>query len=410
MSILTKLLTGKYTRDTTSDAIDRFIRGEDIAPADTAAGAPVTIANSMQLSTVYACVRLLAWTIGSLPLITYKRLGRGKKRANNHPLYRLLHSKPNSFQTSFQWCSLMSTHQNLWGAGISEIQFDSEGQPIALWPIPPWRVTPKRSNGGDYFYAVDLDNGEKRNLIPEQVVVFPALSTSAFEWLSPISVHRETIGSAMAVKEFGARQFGQGTNPAGIVEYNGRLGESAEQSLTERLKKYSGLGRSHRVMLLDSGMKFTRVGLPLEDSQYLETRQFDGAEIARIFNVPLFLLHLHEKQTSWGTGIEEQKDAFVTFSLTPGLTQWEQELTTKLFYDNEYFPEFLLEGLLRGKQLDRVNAYKQLWYMGALSANDIREKENMNPVDGGDNYYVPLNMTNKKKQTEGVSENLGTKN
>jgi len=217
--------------------------------------------------------------------------------------------------------------------------------------------------------------------------------------MSPVKVQRETIGMAMAVKEFGAKTFGQGTNPAAIVTYQGRMKEGAEQSLEDKMKKYVGLGKSHRLMLLENGMEFKRVGLPPEDAQFLETQRFSVSEIARIYNIPLYMLHELEKQTSFGTGVEEQKNGFVTFSLTPHLVQDEQEFKDKLFSDIApgYFPEYNLNALLRGKLADRVLAYGKLFAMGSISANEIREKENMNPVKDGDKYYVPLNISEVDK-------------
>lgn len=365
---------------------------------ETAAGVNVTPARSLTLSTVYACVKILSETIASLPLAVYKDLSpRGREKAGSHFLYKLLHDRPNPYMTSFQWRALTITHQCLWGAGISQIEFNQQGYPVALWPLPPWRVEPIRNEKGEIYYKVYLDNNrsEVRYLTHLEVVVFPAMSTSSFEWMSPIKVQRETLGEAMAVKEFGAKTFGQGTNPAGIVTYQGKIAENSEKSLEEKLQKYKGLGAAHRLMLLPTGMDFKRVGLPPEDAQFLETRSFSVAEISRIFNVPLFMLNDHEKQTSWGTGIEEQKNGFVTFSLTPHLVKIEQELKFKLFEGiaDEYYPEFNLQGLLRGKLADRVESYSKLFAMGSMSPNDIRDKENMNPIEGGDKYYVPLNIS-----------------
>lgn len=401
--ILTRLLTGKNWRS--QDRISDFLRGEDCVGANTTSGVDVTVQGSLQLTAVYSCVRIIAWTLASLPLPVYERTGpRSKERKPDDPLYKLLHDSPNRYQTSFQWRSITATHQNLWGAGISEIEFDRAGNPVALWPLPPWKVTPMRSREGEPFYRVSLDGGGTRDLLSFQVLIVTTLSTSSHEWLSPISLHRETIGAAKAVNEFGAKMFGQGLNPAGIVEYPGKISENSEKSMREKLGQYSGLGQAHRVMLLDQGMKFERVGLPPEDAQYLETRRFDVSEIARIFNVPLFMLQDHEKQTSWGSGIEEQKDGFVTFTLRPYVVQWEQEINKKLFFSGSRFAEFVLEGLLRGKISDRVEAYKKLWELGSLSPNDIRELENWNPIEGGDTYFVPLNfrgITEEAKNAEG---------
>ncbi len=423
MSIIDKMISNtvdvlfqrSYSmKDAISDWLsDNYDGGIDA----TASGVNVTPARSLSLSAVYACVKILSETIASLPLMVYKDMSpRGREKAGFHFLYKLLHDRPNPYMTSFQWRALMITHLCLWGAGISEIEFDGQGFPVALWPLPPWRVDPMRSSNGEIFYKVYLDNGknEVKYLTHTQVVVFPAMSTSSFEWMSPIKVQRETLGDAMAVKEFGARTFGQGTNPAGIITYQGRLDTVAEKSLEEKMQKYSGLGASHRLMLLANGMDFKRIGLPPEDAQYLGTRSFSIEEISRIYNIPLFMLGHHEKQTSWGSGIEEQKDGFVTFTLTSHLVRIEQELKFKLFEGiaEGYYAEFNLQGLLRGKLADRVEAYAKLFAMSAISANEIRDKENMNPIENGDKYYIPLNINevgapvdNKKKNAKDTQEN-----
>jgi HK97 family phage portal protein len=215
----------------------------------------------------------------------------------------------------------------------------------------------------------------------------------------------------MALTEFGALTFGQGTNPAGIITHPSRLKEESEKNLRKSLDKYKGLGNSHRLMLLEEGMKFDRIGLPPEDAQYIESRKFTIAEIARIYNVPLHLLQDHEKATSWGSGIEELNLGFVTFTLRPYLVQWEQEIHKKLFFNSKkYFAEFLIEGLLRGKLSERYNSYQIGRTGGWLSANDVRTLENMNPLPDieGNTYLVPLNMKDASKINEEPVEGVET--
>lgn len=369
----------------------------DILGTQTKSGAVVNENLALSVSAVWACIRVLAWTQASLPLITYKRLSpRGKKRAIEHKLYKLLHSEPNPEQTSFDFRSLLSVHQNLYGAGIAEIEY-KRGEPVALWPIPPWIVKIAKSEKGNLFYEVNLGVWKKK--IPYyKTIVFPSLQSNQYEFKSPIQVHRETVGLSMALTEFGNKTFGQGINPAGVLYHPTRLKEQSEKDIREKFKtSYEGLGNSHRLMLLEEGMKFERIGLPPEDAQYLETRRFSIEEIARIYNVPLHMIQHLEKSTSWGTGIEEMTIGFVTYTLRPYLVQWEQELHRKLFVDDvEHFVEHLVEGLLRGKQSERFSAYATARQWGWMSANDVREIENQNPLpdEQGNMYLVPMNMTN----------------
>lgn len=362
----------------------------------TASGKNVNVSTALTLTAVYDCIRLIAWTMASLPLITYKSLEpRGKERDKRYYLYKLLHDSPNPLQTSFECISLVSVHQNLWGAGILEIEFDANGNPVALWPLPPWCVTPKKLPGKrDIVYEVSVEN-RRINLMPYQVLCFRALGTDMFgPWQSPIDLHRETIGAAIAVKEFGARTFGQGVNPAGIIESTVDYGEDEEKSLEKMLSKYQGLGNEHRVMLLSNGLKFNRIGLPPKDSQFLESRQFDIAEIARIYNVPLHKLKEHSKSTSFGAGIEEMNIDFVASTMRPYFVQWEQEFKRKLIFDDVHFVEFLVDGLLRGRLKDRYEAYKIAVINSWMCPDDVREKENMNPIPGGIGavYLMQTNM------------------
>lgn len=374
----------------------------DLISNPTKSGALVTENLSLSVTAVWACLRILAWTQASLPLITYKRLTpRGKKRAIMHSNYKLLHSAPNSEMTSFDFRSLISVHQNLWGAGIAEIEFDRKGMPKALWPIPPWLVTPKKEKGKKaLFYEVKIGS-EKKKIPHYRLLIFPSLQTNRWEWKSPIQVHRETIGMSMALLEFGSKTFGEGTNPCATITHPNKLKEDSEKSLRKSLEQYSGLGGAHRIMLLEEAMTFKRIGLPPEDAQYLETRKFSIEEIARIYNVPLHMIQHLEKSTSWGTGIEEMTMGFVAFTLRPYLVQWEQEIHKKLFVgDDEHFAEFLIEGLLRGKQSERFEAYAKARTGGWMSADDVREIENSNPLpDGrGDIYLQPLNMRDVSKE------------
>lgn len=391
MGFFLDMLTEK--RDTMGDAINRFLTGDDLYPTMTASGVAVNETTALTVTAVYAAVKIIAGTLASLPITTYAHLDpRGKTKAYDHPVYSMLHDSPNPEMTAFDWCHITSIHKNLWGAGISEIEFDNSGRPIALWPLPPWRVEPKRLKDRSAYYEVSFDNGDKKRLAPFQVCVFKAPTTSTYKWMSPISTHRETIGYALAIGEFGAKTFGQGTAPAGILTHPGKLGETSEKTLRENMKNYSGLSGAHRLMFLEEGMKFERIGLPPEDAQYLESRKHTISDIARIYNVPLHLLQDHEKSTSWGSGIEEMNSGFLTYTLLPDMVQMEQELNRRLLGDDrQHFVKFITSALLRGKLSERAEAYAKLFSLGSLSPNDIRELEDRNPIEGGDIYMVPMN-------------------
>lgn len=373
-----------------------------------AAGVSVSANTALQSATVFACVRILAETVASLPLIVYRRLGRGKERAADHYLYPILHDQPNPEMSSFEFREALMGHLALWGNAYAEIERDGAGRVVALWPLRPDRMSVARENGL-LIYRYRLGNGEV-TLPPRSVLHIRGLSGDGIVGYSPIRLAREAIGLALATEEFGARFFGSGARPAAILQHPGKLSEEAQKRLRQSVEEaHSGLSRAHRLMILEEGMQWHQVGIPPEDSQFLQTRSFQVEEIARIYRVPLVLLQHTEKSTSWGTGIEQFMIAFVVHTVRPWLVRWEQAIRRDLFLPGErgtYFAEFLVDGLLRGDVESRYRAYATARQWGWLSANDIRELENMNPIEGGDVYLTPLNMV-PAGSTAGAEELVG---
>ena len=361
----------------------------------THSGIAVDEQTALTFSAVFSCVSVLSRSLAAMPLPVYRRLDRGRERAREHPAYPLLHNEPNPEMTSYTWRSTLMAHLALWGNAYAEIEFKRDGAPGALWMIPPWRIEPMRSKqNGQLYYEVNLPNGQKRELPPYRVVHILGLGIDGNKGLSPIAMHRQGIGMGLAAEEFGARFFGQGTNLGGIVEIPGKMRDETIKGLKEDInEKHQGLGKSHRLLFLEEGLKYHDVGMPMTDAQFLESRKFQVNEVARIYNVPLHLIQEHEKSTSWGTGIEQMNLGFVTHTMMPWMVNWEQELNRKLFEDDSIYSEFLVEGLLRGDSQSRAQFYNQMFNIGAYSINDIREKENENPIGReGDVHYVPMNM------------------
>lgn len=371
---------------------------ELVGGAPTNAGVSVNEERALGLTAVYACVDIISNTMATMPLHVNKRLKpRGKERDTENPLYTLLHDSPNPEQTSFQWRKITNVHRLLWGAGISEIEFDERGRPIALWPLPPWRVTPKRTKSGSLYYEYN-DNETTRLFQSWEVVVFTTTQTGD-EWKSPIRLHREVIGSALATQEYGAKIFGSGVNPAGILSGVTFSDEDTEDSIRKKFgDSYQGLNSGKRLMLLEEGVSFTRVGLPPIDAQYIETMKYNVSEIARIYGVPLFMLASMDGSSNWGTGIEEQKEGYMSFTILPVATQSEQELNKKVIKDRSLFCEYATAGLLRGTMTSRMNAYQKGFLMGMYSPDDLRELENLNPLPNGQGniYQSPMNLQSLK--------------
>jgi HK97 family phage portal protein len=291
----------------------------------------------------------------------------------------------------------------LYGNAYAEIEFDNRGLPTALWPLPAWRVTPLRTQEKELFYRVTLPDGSPQNLPPYQVWRLSGLITDGDSGLSVIQQAREPIGLAIATEKFGATYFSQGANVGGVVEHPSHMTGPASDRLYSRLNdKYAGLGSANRLMLLEEGMHYQKVGIPPNDSQFIESRQFQIEDIARMFRVPLHMIgHLLR---STNNNIEHQGIEFVVYTMNPWYVNCEQETNFKLFgLDSGYFNEFIVDGLLRGDSAARSAYYQARFNMGSISPNDIREKENENPVEGGDDCYVQLNMVPLKDAGLGLS-------
>jgi len=359
-------------------------------------GVNVTPAKALQSAAVFACVRVIAETVASLPLPVYRRLqGRGKERAADFYLYPILHDQPNPEMTSFELRETLMGHLCLWGNAYCEIVRDGAGRVRELWPLRPDKMSVKRENG-QLVYDYQLPDGQVIRLRQSQVFHIRALSGDGIIGYSPISTVREAIGLALATEEFGARFFGNGTHPGLVVSHPGKLSDQAHKNLKQDLtEKYSGLGKAHRILLLEEGMSVEKIGIPPEDAQFLETRKFQLNEICRIFRVPPHLVGDLERATF--SNIEHQSIEFVIHTIRPWLVRWEQAIRRDLFLPSEkstYFAEFLVDGLLRGDIKSRYDAYAVGRQNGWLSADDIRELENMNPLPDGQGkvYLVPLNM------------------
>lgn len=357
-------------------------------------GIKVTESTSMRSIAVLACVRILAETVASLPLPVYKRLNpRGKARAS-HSVSDLLQRAPNSRMTAFTFRETMMGHILLWGNCYAEIEYDDIGEIVALWPIPPHRVEHMETATGDPFFRVTTSDGKQHNVPFYAMFHIPGLGFDGKKGISVISWGRQAIELALATEQFGTEFFANGTNVGAVATHPGRLTDEAYERLSKSLKeKYEGLGKAHRLMLLEEGMTFSKNTIPPNDAQFLETRKFQILEIARLFRVPPHMLADLERATF--SNIEQQGTDFIVHSVRPWLIRWEQTINWKLFSEKDkrkYYSEFLVEGYLRGDSQARSAFYKEMFNIGVYSQNDIREKENDNPIEGGDRYFVPLNM------------------
>ena len=361
-------------------------------------GARIGPESAMRLSTVYACVRIISEDIAASPLHLYQRLERGKERATNHPLYWLLHNSPNRFMTSMQWRETMQGHMLLRGNAYSEIERDGGGRIVAIWPLRPDRMDPpKLAQDGSLLYHYRLPSGEGHDFAQAQVLHLRGLSPDGLVGYSPIQLQRETLAHASALHEYGNRFFGNNARPGGVLQME--RGQKLTPEAATRLRTsweaaHKGLENSHRVAILEDGVTWQTVGLSPEDSQFIESRKLSRSEIAgEIFRVPLHKIGDLDRATN--NNIEEQSISYVSDTLQAWYVRWEQQLALSCLTDAEqrlFFVEHLMDAKLRGKTLERFEGYAAMLLNGVFSPNDVLEKENMNPFDGGDVHLQQVNM------------------
>lgn len=409
MGLLEKLLGGGEKRGSPAPTDDFWYESAGLY----AAGVKVTPDTAMRLSSVYACVRVLAETVSSLPLILYKSTADGgKERATAHPLYEVLHDIPNDWQTSLEFREMMTAHVSLRGNAYAEILSGRRGAVDRLVPIHPDRVTPKRLSNGRIGYEVRGHDGNLRILLQSEMFHLRGLSFDGMKGLSPIEYQRNAVGLSIAAEEFGTKRLENGANPGGILEHPGTIKEEAAKRLRESWQKaYGGVKNTGKTAILEEGMKWTQVGLTSKDIQFIESRKFQVEEIARIFRIPPHMIGDLTRSTN--NNIEHQSIDFVVHTIRPWLERWEQCISRDLLTEKDrkdgYFAEFLVDGLLRGDIASRYDAYAKGRQNGWLSANDIRKLENMNPVEGGDIYLVPLNMVPAEMAGQDIAPSSETK-
>ena len=373
-----------------------------------AAGANVNERTALQMTAVYACVRVLAESIASLPLHLFKKSADGsREKDEGNPLFFLLHDEPNPEMTSFSFRETLMTRLLLFGNAYAQILRNGRGDVVALYPLMPNRMSVERDDHGRLFYRYTRYDGEAMAdkdstviLLPEDVLHIPGLSYDGLVGLSPIAACRNAIGSGLAADEYSGRYFANGAAPLAVLEHPGVIKDP------ERLREswnaaYGGTKNTGKVAILEEGLKFTPISISPQDSQLLETRKFTVEEICRIFRVPPHLVQNLERATF--NNIEQMSLDFVMYSLMPWVCRWETALSKSLLKPEEkrlYEIRFNLDGLLRGSYESRMRGYQTAVNTGIFSVNDCRKLENMDLLpeeEGGDIHMVqgammPLSM------------------
>lgn len=385
--------------DKAADAGYSFLFGR------TTSGKPVNERTAIQTTAVYACVRILAEAVASLPLHVYEyQDDGGKKLVHDHPLYYLLHDEPNPEMTSFVFRETLMSHLLIWGNAYAQIIRDGAGRVLGLYPLLPDKMDVQRDDKGNIYYVYSRNSDENPmfkeygniKLKAEDVLHIPGLGFDGLIGYSPIAMAKNAVGMTLACEEYGASFFANGANPGGVLEHPGVLKDPSKVRESWN-SVYRGVNNAHKIAVLEEGMKYQQIGIPPEEAQFLETRKFQINEIARLYRIPPHMVGDLDKSSF--SNIEQQSLEFVKYTLDPWVIRWEQSLQRSLLLPGEkgkYFIKLNVDGLLRGDYQSRMNGYAVGRQNGWFSANDIREMENMNPIpdeEGGNLYLINGAMT-----------------
>ena len=385
--------------DKAADAGYSFLFGR------TTSGKPVNERTAMQTTAVYACVRILAEAVASLPLHVYEyRDDGGKKLVHDHPLYYLLHDEPNPEMTSFVFRETLMSHLLIWGNAYAQIIRDGAGRVLGLYPLLPDKMDVQRDDCGNIYYVYSRNSDENPmfkeygniRLKAEDVLHIPGLGFDGLIGYSPIAMAKNAVGMTLACEDYGASFFANGANPGGVLEHPGVLKDPSKVRESWN-SVYRGVNNAHKIAVLEEGMKYQQIGIPPEEAQFLETRKFQINEIARLYRIPPHMVGDLDKSSF--SNIEQQSLEFVKYTLDPWVIRWEQSLQRSLLLPGEkgkYFIKLNVDGLLRGDYQSRMNGYAVGRQNGWFSANDIREMENLNPIpdeEGGNLYLINGAMT-----------------
>ncbi len=368
----------------------------------------VTNDTALSISAFFACVRAVSEDIAKIPLKVYRKEGEYKYEESSHPLYRILQYQPNSEMTAMSFRETRTAQMMGWGNSFAYIARNLMGDIQSLWPLRPDRVRIERDKQGRLVYIVTNDVGGQVKFSDKDILHLHGLGFDGISGYNVISYAAQSMGASIAADKYTGSFFGNGCNQQGNLEHPGNLSKDAQQRLKDQIeKKHAGASNANKILVLEEGMKFSSNTINPEASQLIETRQFNVTDICRWCRVPPSKIADLSRATF--SNIEQLNIDYVNDSLTAWMKRWEQELYRKLLTEEEkqqgYYIEHVAEGLLRGDIQTRTAAYSALFDRGVLSVNEIRSKENLNPVEGGDIHLVPLNFTTLDKAGQQDQQN-----
>lgn len=398
---------GRHVKAVLSRWVSRILTltgpgGWPVDNVGSSSGQIVTVDRALQLSTVWACVRLLAETISTLPCNFFERTKDNEREmAREHPLYQILHNQPNADMTAAQFWECMMAAMLLWGDAIAEKQMSGDTI-IGLDFLNPARLMWRRLPSGAVQWTYTDYDGTQRVIPDAKMFHISAFSTDGQVGLSTIAYGANVFGAAMAAEQSAGKIFANGMQASGVLYVDKVLGPIQREQLRSSMESFTGSTNAGKTFVCEAGQRYEQLTIKPEDAQLLETRGFSVEEICRWFRVPPFMVGHSEKSTSWGTGIEQQMIGFLTFSLRPWLTRIEQAIRRNLLTPVErkkYFAEFAIEGLMRADSAGRASFYSTALQNGWMTRNEVRTLENAPPIDGADVLTVQSNLIDINRLT-----------
>lgn len=373
---------------TSPDELDDYIRGGE----GTASGERVTTQTSLRVGAVYACNRVIAGAVATMPLHLKRRIDdRTRKDESDSDLGRLLRRRPNKWQKPAQFKRMLQSQVNLRGNGYA-LKVKVGGRLVALVPLNPDQMTVEQRDDLSIRYSYARRNGTRAEFSQDQIFHLFGLTLNGFTGVTALTYARETIGESLAMARHGANTFRNGAQVGGVLSTEKTLGKTGRANIREGLDEFRSQGEhAGKSLILEDGLSYSQMALSAVDAQWIEGRKFTRTEIAMFFGVPPHMIGDTEKSTSWGTGIEQQSLGFVAYTLEDHLTMWEEAITADLNDDPEIYTRFNRSALVRGDLKTRTAAYAQQAQWGIRSPNEIRALEDENPREGGDVYYDPPN-------------------
>jgi HK97 family phage portal protein len=361
---------------------------------EASSGEKVTVDSALGIPTVYRCVNIKANAVAMLPFQAFKRTNHGREREKAHAVAKLLERRPNPYQSPFKFKHLIETHRNTWGNAYINIEWGWDGRPTALWLLNPAKTEPVVDvDTNQVWFVSTLPNGEQVKIPYSDVVNLTALTTDGIKGKPPIQVAREAIGSSQAAQKFKGKFYKNGAANSGFLKIPGMLNKDAKEVVRDEWEKANtGINNAQRIAILDAGLEFQSISMPLKDAQFVESMKFDKSEIATMFDIPLHMVNELDRATH--SNIEHENLSFIQNTLSPILKQYEEEFSYQLFSDKEqqkFYLKFNLESLLRADKKTQAEFYKTMLDVGVYSINEVRELEERNAIDGGDIHRVDLN-------------------